>query len=69
MSTVQVGFSPAAPGNSVISGVAAGVTAGASGDAEGALGFVDALLSALAPGLDLQVPIGLSYGLFNKIKQ
>lgn len=53
MSTVQVGFSPAAPGNSVISGVAAGVTAGASGDAEGALGFVDALLSALAPGLNL----------------
>jgi flagellar hook-length control protein FliK len=53
VSTVQVGFSPAAPGNSVISGIATGATAAATGDAEGGLGFVDALLAALAPDLAL----------------
>lgn len=53
MSTVQVGFSPAAPGNSVITGVAAGANAAGGTDAEGVLGFVDALLAALAPNLEV----------------
>ena len=55
MSTVQVGFSPAA-GNNVISGVAAAAAA-ASGDGEDTaanpLGFLGALLNILTQGLEL----------------